>query len=224
MKKLFLALTSMGVVFSACNNAADKTSKTETKSSDTAVTTVDHSTMDMDTAAIAPAGGGIMQSMKGMMGSMASMQMSGDFDVDYANAMIAHHQGALDMAQMEVAQGKDEKMKAMAQSILNKQNQEQNNLKAFTQSYKPSGMKHGEGELKKSVDATSSKMMAAPMTGDIDKDFAAMMISHHEHGVAMDKLLVEHGMDNNLKAMAKKSIASQQKEIKEFKSWMSANQ
>ena len=68
--------------------------------------------MDMHTAPVAPAGGGMIQSMKRMMGSMTCMKISGYFDADYANAIIAHHKGALDTAQMEVAQGKNEKIKA----------------------------------------------------------------------------------------------------------------
>ena len=81
-------------------------------------------------------------------------------------------------------------------------------------------MKHGEGALQKSMDAMAAKMMKMPMSSITDQDFATMMIAHHEHGIAMDKLEIEHGMDNPLKAMAKKSIASQQNEIKALKAWL----
>ncbi len=115
------------------------------------------------------------------------MQMSGDFDVDFANMMIEHHQGAIDMSQVEVSQGSDEKIKSMAQKILKKQKEEQQMLRDFVKSYKPSGVKHGEGELQKSMSATMEKHKSMQMSGNVDKDFATMMVSHHEDGMAMQK-------------------------------------
>jgi uncharacterized protein (DUF305 family) len=50
---------------------------------------------------------GLMSSMNSSMEK--GVNMTGDFDVDFATMMIEHHQGALDMSEMEIAQGKDEK-------------------------------------------------------------------------------------------------------------------
>jgi uncharacterized protein (DUF305 family) len=162
----------------------------------------------------------MMASMQPSMSKMQGMNMTGDFDVDFANMMIEHHQGGVDMAQMEVSQGKDEKMKAMAQKIIDEQKKEQQELRDFVSSYKPSGMKHAEGELKKSMQSMMDQMKGMSMTGDTDKDFATMMTHHHEHGVAMAKMEVANGMSDKLKKMAQKSITEQTKEIGEFKSWL----
>lgn len=62
-----------------------------------------------------------------MMGGMAAMQktpMTGDTDKDFAMMMKIHHQGALDMAQVELDKGKSPEMKAMAQSIIAAQKKE----------------------------------------------------------------------------------------------------
>ena len=40
---------------------------------------------------------------------MESMKMTGDTDRDFATMMKAHHQGAIDMAQMELQNGNDAK-------------------------------------------------------------------------------------------------------------------
>ena len=62
--------------------------------------------------------------MKDMSGKMTSMPMSGDPDVDFAMMMRIHHQGALDMANAELSNGKDPQMKKMAKAIVVAQKKE----------------------------------------------------------------------------------------------------
>ena len=69
-------------------------------------------------------------SMMGMTKNMNSMKMSGDTDRDFATMMKMHHQGAIDMAQMELQSGKDAKMRAMAKRIIKAQQKE---IKEFDQ-------------------------------------------------------------------------------------------
>jgi uncharacterized protein (DUF305 family) len=52
------------------------------------------------------------------------MKKSGDTDKDFAMMMKMHHQGAIDMAQMELAHGKSPAMKTMAKSIIAAQKKE----------------------------------------------------------------------------------------------------
>ena len=58
------------------------------------------------------------------MGAMQKMPMSGDTDKDFAMMMKMHHQGALNMAQVELDQGKSPEMKVMAKSIIAAQKKE----------------------------------------------------------------------------------------------------
>lgn len=66
--------------------------------------------------------------MKGMMkdsnDKMAAMQMSGNPDVDFAMMMRIHHQGAIQMAEMELKNGKEPQMRKMAQKIVAAQKKE----------------------------------------------------------------------------------------------------
>jgi uncharacterized protein (DUF305 family) len=59
----------------------------------------------------------------------------------------------------------------------------------------------------------SKDMEAAPMTGDPDKDFLAMMIPHHEGAVEMARLVLVHGRDPLVRRLAEEIIATQQAEI-----------
>ncbi len=164
----------------------------------------------------------LVKAMNEMMEKMKDINITGDFDIDFANMMIEHHKGAIEMSEEEVRSGKDEKIKMMAQNIITTQKAEVEELRNFVKKYKPSGMKHGEGELQKLNSEMESKMKAHSMTGDGDKDFANMMISHHEQAVNMSKKELANGMSAGLKKMAQKTITDQSKEIKEFNDWLAA--
>lgn len=73
---------------------------------------------------VVPAGGDMRASMMGMMKNLDSMKMTGDADRDFATMMKMHHQGAIDMARMELQSGKDAKMRAMAKRIIEAQQKE----------------------------------------------------------------------------------------------------
>jgi hypothetical protein len=61
--------------------------------------------------------------MEKMMAAMAA-KPSGDIDRDFAQMMIPHHQGAIDMAQAELRHGKNEQLRRIAQEIIIDQQQE----------------------------------------------------------------------------------------------------
>lgn len=46
---------------------------------------------------------------------------SGNADVDFVRGMIAHHQGAIDMAKIELQYGKDEAIRKLAEDIIQAQ-------------------------------------------------------------------------------------------------------
>jgi uncharacterized protein (DUF305 family) len=66
-------------------------------------------------------------------------------------------------------------------------------------------------------------MDAAPMTGDADQDFVAMMIPHHEGAVAMARTELKYGKDPELRKLAKDIIAAQDQEIAEMKRWQASH-
>ncbi len=69
-------------------------------------------TMDMKTH--------MMKSMQ----NMQSMTMTGNTDKDYAMMMRMHHQCGVEMAQMQMAQGKNAEMNTMAKKTMAAQNKE----------------------------------------------------------------------------------------------------
>ncbi len=62
----------------------------------------------------------------------------------------------------------------------------------------------------------SGMKMPMKVTGNVDKDFASMMIMHHQQAVKMADVEIKHGKSAALKAMARRMKAAQQAEIKQL--------
>jgi uncharacterized protein (DUF305 family) len=69
------------------------------------------------------------------------------------------------------------------------------------------------------MDKMNADMAGAPMTGNADQDFVAMMLPHHEGAVAMAKTELQYGKDPHMRELAKNIIAAQDKEIAEMHAW-----
>ena len=63
-------------------------------------------------------------SMEKMHVAMASMEPSGNSDVDFVRLMLPHHQAATDMAKTQLLHGKDPQMRRLAQQIITDQQSE----------------------------------------------------------------------------------------------------
>lgn len=220
--KLTFALLAGLNLLSSCDNG--KTSTEKGKSDSAVVNDMKYDSMNkMNPGEMMKMDNGLMISMQTMMGKMDKMKMSGDFDLDFATMMIEHHQGAIEMSNIELSKGTDEKMKTLAQQIIAEQTKEIDVLTDIIKNYKLSGMKHGEGTLEKINAAMNTNMSDMKMSDNTDKDYAMLMIEHHESAVKMFTAQLNNGMNDKLKQLAKKGITDQTKEIAEFKAWAANN-
>src|SRR5579862_991380 len=65
-------------------------------------------------------------------------------------------------------------------------------------------------------EAAMAKMMAdmnVKPTGDVDRDFVAMMIPHHQGAIDMARSLLRYGHNEQLRRLAQEIIVTQQQEI-----------
>lgn len=68
----------------------------------------------------------LSENVGAMVKMMIGMEIkpTGDVDRDFADMMVAHHQGAIDMAQAELRHGHNEQLRRIAQEIIVTQQQE----------------------------------------------------------------------------------------------------
>jgi len=65
-------------------------------------------------------------------------------------------------------------------------------------------------------DAAMTRMMAAMTiepSGDVDADFVAMMVPHHQGAIDMAQAELRHGRNEQLRRIAQEIIVTQQQEI-----------
>lgn len=219
-KILIAAALFVSIYFlQSCSNSTNNTSKTDM---DTSMSNMSQN--DSMSSGKMQMENDMMQSMSGTIDKMKDMKMSGDFDLDFANMMIMHHQAAIDMSEVEIAKGTDAQIKTMAQNIITAQKAEIEQMQQFVKNYKMPEAKKESGEmhneLGETMKAMMDKMSSIQMTGNTDKDFVMMMIPHHESAVIMAEDELTHGKQLELKKVAQKMVADQNKEIVEFKAWL----
>jgi len=78
----------------------------------------------------------------------------------------------------------------------------------------------GSADMKQAMMKGMDGMQKTPMSGDTDMDFAMMMKMHHQQALDMAQMQLKHGKSPEMKAMARRIIAAQKKEIAEFDRWM----
>ena len=159
------------------------------------------------------ASNGMMKAMQSGMNQMMSMKMTGGPDHDFAMMLKMHHQSAVDMSEMEIRQGKNAQVKALAGKIKTANQAEIKELTQFISSHKPqtASSKLGQDAMKIMHSGKHS------MNGNMDHDYASMMAQHHQQGIDMANAFLKEGKTEKMKMMARKVIQNQTKEVAELK-------
>jgi uncharacterized protein (DUF305 family) len=88
-----------------------------------------HDMAGMATGVESPSTQGYKAAMDKMHAGMMASEYTGNADVDFVRGMIPHHQGAIDMAEVELANGKDPEIRKLAEAVVAAQESEIKQMK-----------------------------------------------------------------------------------------------
>jgi uncharacterized protein (DUF305 family) len=166
----------------------------------------------------------MMDTMHAMMSRMQAMPPTNDPEVDFPKMMIMHHQGAINMGNVLIQEGKNDSLKRFAQKMVTAQQmeiQDMNNIltTVTVNNSVPTFTKEQMDHMMKMDQIADIQLI----TGDLDNDFATLMIQHHNAAIENAEAYLMYGNPDGLKVMAMKMIDDQKKEIKELSDWLKSN-
>ncbi|MBE9181579.1 DUF305 domain-containing protein [Oculatella sp. LEGE 06141] len=151
------------------------------------------------------------------------------FDLRFIDAMILHHRGGLEMAQVAQEQSSRNAVQQLADEIITAQEQEIQQLQSWRQTWYPDAREEPMvydtemGHMMPMAEDMRSSMMMSLDLGTADDEFDLRfinaMIPHHETAVVMAQEALEKSDRPAIQALAKNIISSQQQEIDAMKQW-----
>lgn len=166
----------------------------------------------------------LMDSMHAMMDRMMAMPKTNDPEMDFSKMMLMHHQGAINMSNVQLQAGTNDSLKRTAQKIISEQQAE---IQQFNTILTGSTVDNSDPSF--SMEQMDNMMKSAKVadiqiiTGDIDNDFATLMIVHHQGAIDNASAYLHHGNNAQLKTMATKIVNAQLMEIQELSDWLITN-
>ena len=209
---LVLLLASvLGLVSSCSGSATNEQGSAEESESEEAssggMQGMEHSGMDMSSGQ--------------MMDASQMLMQNGEYsDERFINAMVPHHQGAIDMANVALENAEHPEIQQLAQAIISTQQSEIDELKAIKQ------REYGTSEVPTEANPEEMKMMG--MMADpkelanqqpFDKAFIDAMIPHHQSAIDMANVAFEQTSDSEIKNLALGIVTAQQQEIQQMIGW-----
>jgi uncharacterized protein (DUF305 family) len=182
----------------------------------------------MDHGKMQGGGGGGMSGMEGMdhgSGGMARQMVmeNGRYsDERFIDAMVPHHQGAVEMAEVALQNAEHERIKQLSRTIISTQRAEIEELKAIKQ------QEFGTSKVPMEMSVQEMQMMgmtdpdALANRDPFDRAFIDAMIPHHQSAIEMAQVALEESENPKIKELAKNIVSAQQREIAQLLQWRQA--
>lgn len=158
-------------------------------------------------------------------GSSNTVGSSGlnDADVEFAQGMIAHHQQAIEMAEIALDPniGAGPEVLDLATRIKGAQDPEVDLMTGWlTAAGMPVAMDMSDGhnmsEMEGMMSAEQMNAMASMMGAEFDQIWLGMMVAHHEGAISQSETVKADGASAEVRALADQIITAQQAEITEM--------
>ena len=141
-------------------------------------------------------------------------------DKAFIDAMVPHHQGAIEMARVALKNAEHAEIKELSRNIISSQQTEIEELKAIK--------KEEFGTSNVPMEMSPEQMRSMGMMMDpqelanrepFDKAFIDAMIPHHQSAIEMAEVAYEKSKNPRIKELAENIMSAQKREIEQMKQW-----
>ncbi|WP_199423474.1 DUF305 domain-containing protein [Actinotalea solisilvae] len=154
----------------------------------------------------------------------AAADAHNDADTQFAQMMVVHHEGAIEMAELAVERGGSEEVRALGERIAAAQGPEIDTMTSWLEAWgeeAPAGMDMGgmdHGDMQ--MDGMDQEMVMgqlSDLTGaEFDRRFLELMIEHHRGAISMSEQHREEGRNPEAIQLSGDIIDAQTTEIAEM--------
>ncbi len=153
--------------------------------------------------------------------------MGQNIDQHFIVQMIPHHEGAIAMSKIAQERSKRPEVLALASGIIEAQEKEITDMRAWYQSWfgsaPPAGGPPAGGGMMHMRGMEGDTAVLASLSGAaFDREFLEQMIPHHEMAVMMAQMLQASTNRSEMKVFADQIITSQSREIEMMRSWLAS--
>jgi uncharacterized protein (DUF305 family) len=140
-------------------------------------------------------------------------------DKAFIDAMVPHHQGAIEMAEVALKNAEHEEIKQLSRNIISTQEAEIEELKAIKE------QEFGTSEVPMEMSAGEMQMMGMTDPDELankdpfDKAFIDAMIPHHQSAIEMAQVAYRESDNPEIKALAEGIVDAQTREIAQMEGW-----
>lgn len=149
-------------------------------------------------------------------------QTHNDPDTEFAQMMIVHHEGAIDMADLAIENAAAEQVRTLAEDVSAAQGPEIDEMTSWLQAWgegtapEHGGMDHGGMQMDGMTQEEAMAELGSLAAEEFDQRFLELMIEHHLGAVEMAQGELENGENPQALELAEQIIEDQQAEISEM--------
>lgn len=151
-----------------------------------------------------------------------------NLDLNFISNMIPHHQGAVDSSEFLLKHSKNKQLRAIATQIIKTQQAEINEFEALIPQlkqqkklYSPKEVTLFNQQAKQDMETMHKDMSNITLTKNINHDFLAGMIPHHQAAIKAAKQILVYTQNEQVKAIAQNIIKTQEHEVETFTALLS---
>lgn len=160
---------------------------------------------------------GFVTSADAASSEAAEAPVHGDADIAFAQTMIVHHEGAIEMAELAIKEAASPEVQDLALGIADAQGPEIDRMTAWLEEWGASPAHDGTDHAGMDMDGLDQAGAVAELEGldgvDFDRRFLELMIAHHEGAIVMAAAQIEAGTNREALGLARMIGDTQRAEI-----------